>query len=107
MKQDAAYNEINPTQKFKGVGSLEEFKTKSTHARGANNIKAPGKQMASAVRGTYLRLIISVITPFDNLMTIVFDKRSCQAVGMLPRLIETCFFIILTAGPVLLAGCPF
>ncbi len=82
MKQDAAYNDTNPTQKFKGRGNLEEFRTKSTQDCGAKNIKIPGKQIASAVRGIYLKLVISLITFSDKSMRSIFDEKSCQAIGI-------------------------
>jgi hypothetical protein len=101
VKKDARYNNTNPTQKFKGPGSRGDFRIKSYQGWGAKSKKARGKPNPRTVRGRYLRLIILSIIFSDKFMSIIFSEKSCKAVGMPTWWIGTCFFYIITAGPVL------
>ncbi len=80
IKNDAPNKETIPNQGFNGSGNLEEYKTTSTHDCGAKNINPPGKQIASAVKGKYRRLVISLMVSFGIEVKSIFDEESARRV---------------------------
>lgn len=79
-RQEAPYKVTNPNHGFNKSGNLGDRITGSTQDCGAKNRKIPGKQIATAVRGKYLRSVISLMISLDKVMRLIFNLEHSHAI---------------------------